>query len=66
MNYNIRILGAEHAMYPNQLDCDHGCDYIIQLTHDGSTDVEMEFCPLCAEQFAGVLLHAIELCHLSA
>lgn len=64
-NDNIRIVGVEHAAFPNHLRCDHGCDYIIQVVNAQTDDVEMEFCPLFAESFAGVILNAVELCHLS-
>ncbi|WAH35116.1 hypothetical protein [Alicyclobacillus dauci] len=65
-HYDFRILGKEHAAYPNQLDCTHNCTYIIQLLNPATGEIELELCPLSAEQFVGVLLEVIESCHLSA
>jgi hypothetical protein len=65
-NYHVRIVGMEHAEFPQHVQCGHGCSYIIQFVNLETDAVELEFCPLTAEHFAGVLLDAIELCHLSA
>ncbi|EPZ42681.1 hypothetical protein N007_14695 [Alicyclobacillus acidoterrestris ATCC 49025] len=64
--YEFRIVGIEHAAFPLQLQCHHNCSYIIQCVNPMTHDVELEFCPLQAEIFAGALLDAIELSHLSA
>lgn len=65
-NYPMRIVGTEHAQHPDSVLCDHGCTYVIQLVNPDTDFVEMEFCPLTAEQIAGWLLDAIELCHKSS
>lgn len=62
---SVRILGQEHAQFPGGLNCDHGCEYVIQLVNQTTDAIELEFCPMAAEQMAGCLLEAVELCHLS-
>ncbi|MFB5189387.1 hypothetical protein [Alicyclobacillus fastidiosus] len=64
--YDFRVVGAEHTTRPSQLHCDHHCTYIIQCVNPFTDEVELEFCPLQAERFAGALLDAIELSHKSA
>ncbi|GMA60859.1 hypothetical protein GCM10025859_12990 [Alicyclobacillus fastidiosus] len=64
--YHFRVVGAEHTTRPQQLQCDHQCTYIIQCVNPVTDEVELEFCPLQAERFAGSLLDAIELSHKSA
>ncbi|WP_067618556.1 hypothetical protein [Alicyclobacillus acidiphilus] len=64
-HFQVRIVGREHARYPSHLACDHGCEYIIQVVTADTDDVLLEWCTLSAEQFAGRLLEAVELSHLS-
>ncbi|EJY55019.1 hypothetical protein URH17368_2174 [Alicyclobacillus hesperidum URH17-3-68] len=61
--FTFRVVGKESARLPQRM-CDHGCDYLIQVVGPDD-DVQFEMCPLWAEQFAGELLNAIELSHLS-
>lgn len=65
-DWQFRIIGKEHARYPRQLACTHGCEYIIQVVAADTGEIEFEWCTLFAEQFAGELLNAVELSHLSS
>jgi hypothetical protein len=64
--FQVRVIGREHACYPSRLSCDHGCEYIIQVVIPQTGDVPLELCTLSAEDFAGRLLEAIELSHQSS